>query len=449
MSPSRPSSLFPSAARVLAGVSLAVVSWSVVGACSATKDPVPGQGVHSVSGVDTGGPGTGTGSQSGTGTGGSIFHGGGQGGSDPGEPSATCGDRPEGASSFSKQALLDVAGECAAWNTCQFVETTKALRDAVIDYADEPSEARKLVAQRAWAFAMRAYAHVAPFEFGPIAPGAKDPAHGRSLGAFIHSWPALSRCEVEKQVAVRGYESGFDFVPTAGRGLYALEYVLFFTGTNTVCASNSTAYKKWALMSEEEIAQAKRDYAVAVVGDLMKRTEALENVWATDGENFGAKLKAADGYASQQDALSVVGWSLLYPYEEVRDQKIGPRAAIGTAVLNPETPFADIERETVIANMEAFRALFNGCGADGAGLGYDDWLVAVDATDVRDDINASVDAIVAAAEALPAYGQASQQQMVDFYDELKILSDLLKGSLFGSASPLNIKLPAGAASDTD
>jgi hypothetical protein len=48
-----------------------------------------------------------------------------------------------------------------------------------------------------------------------------------------------------------------------------------------------------------------------------------------------------------------------------------------------------------------------------------------------------------------SFGSATQEQFVALYDAIKPLGDLLKTSFFGSASPLNLKLPASAASDTD
>ena len=62
---------------------------------------------------------------------------------------------------------------------------------------------------------------------------------------------------------------------------------------------------------------------------------------------------------------------------------------------------------------------------------------------------AAVDRAQAAVDAFPAYSEATEAQFLAFYQEIKPLSDELKTRFFGSASPLNLKLPASAASDTD
>ena len=55
----------------------------------------------------------------------------------------------------------------------------------------------------------------------------------------------------------------------------------------------------------------------------------------------------------------------------------------------------------------------------------------------------------AAADAFPAFEQATPEQFRSFYETVRVLTTLLKTNLFGSASPLNLRLPASAASDTD
>ena len=317
-------------------------------------------------------------------------------------------------------------------------------------YAAEPTETQLNLARSAWVQAMDAWALSVPAGYGPVASVASDSYHGRGIGAFIHAWPALNRCEVEKQVATRAYEEqGFQRILPGARGLSALEYLLFYGGTDSSCASNSSTAAAWAELSPDEIAEAKRDYAKAVAEDVVSKADDLVNVWASDGEDFGSALAGAEGYGSEQEALNVVAWSLLYPYEVVRDLKVGPLAGIGTAIFNPETPYALVDVQSIRANLAAFRALFQGCGPDGEGMGFDDWLSAASVGDLSEDILAALETVEAHAAALPPLHQASTEQMVAFYADLKALSDLLKERLFGSGSVINLKLPASAASDTD
>src|SRR5690606_1826616 len=113
------------------------------------------------------------------------------------------------------------------------------------------------------------------------------------------------------------------------------------------------------------------------------------------------------------------------------------------------TPYAQVDLQSIRANITAFRALFQGCGPDGAGLGFDDWLKAAGGDDLEQDLLQALDAIEDRAADLPPLHEASTDQMAAFYADLKVLSDLLKEQFFGSGSVLNLKLPASAASDTD
>jgi uncharacterized protein len=422
----------------------------LLAAACTTPDPRPGLGEGGNPGLGSGG-GWGVTPGAGGGTGGGVHFGdGGAGGGDPGIPNRACGDAPTSAQSFTKKRLLESAGACSAYHVCNFSNAVTELARRVTTYAGDPSDENLARTRSAWTDAMLAWALSAPAQYGPVASVAADKYHGRGIGAFIHAWPALNRCEVDKQVATRAYEDqGFARVLPGARGLSALEYLLFYQGTDTSCASNSTAAKAWALLSADELAEAKRAYAEAVVTDLYYKSEELIAVWSSQGEDFGAKLANGSGYGSEQEALNVVAWSLLYPYEVIRDLKIGPLAGIGTALFNPETPYALVDLQSIQANVGAFRALFQGCGEEGQGIGFDDWLEAAGAGDLSQDIVLALNNVEAHAGELPALHQASQAQMAAFYADLKVLSDLLKEELFGSGSVLNLKLPASAASDTD
>lgn len=453
-------------ARLLLVSASAVLPFS---ACT-TEDPRPGIGSLGQSGgagwgnTNSGGlfP-IGEGGLNGGGEGGaSIGEGGANGGvgatssgaapSSGGTPSVdpACGDAPVSTQEFTKKRLLESAGACAAHHVCLFSRRAEELEREVAAYAEEPTEVQLNQARVAWVQAMDAWALSAPAGYGPVASVAADSYHGRGIGAFIHAWPSLNRCEVEKQVATRAYEEqGFQRILPGARGLSALEYLLFYGGSDTSCASNSSTAAVWADLSPDEIAEAKRDYAKAVAGDLVSKADELVNVWASDGEDFGSALAGGEGYGSEQEALNVVAWSLLYPYEVVRDLKVGPLAGIGTALFNPETPYALVDVQSIRANIAAFRALFQGCGEDGQGLGFDDWLLAVGAGDLGQDIIDALDVVESHAAELPPLHLASAEQMASFYADLKVLSDLLKEELFGSGSVINLKLPASAASDTD
>lgn len=418
-------------------IGAAFAAFSAVVACSTTEDPRAG--TRASTGASSGGTSSSSGGSS-------------SGGIDAAVPDGPidCGAAPGVAAPFTKQALLGAASDCAAWHACNFVNSATALRAKVRDHATAPSDEKVAAARTSWATAMNEWSKMELLQFGPLASKVLDPYKGRGLRSFVHPWPQTNRCEVEKQVATKGWQQGMDTVLPAGRGLFALEYLLYYPGADTACLPSSPAGQAWSAFAPADLAKAKSDYAVAVSDNLVALALELRNVWLPEGENFKAKLMAFDGYGSEQEALNVVAWALFYVEEELEEMKLAGRAGVVTAEPVPETPFADVEAENVRTNLRTFRSVFQGCSADGTGVGFDDWLVAAGHQQLANDILAALAQAQAAADAFPAsFGQASQAQFKQLYDAVNPLTTLIKSNLFGSASPLNLKLPATAASDTD
>lgn len=422
----------PIALAAVAGAVLAALS--AVAACSTTDDPRAGTRA-STSGGASGAPG---GSSGGGGLDAAI----------PEGPIA-CGQAPGAAAPFTKRALLGAASECAAWHACNFVNAAIALRTSVRDQAEAPSDVKLTAARASFAAAMTEWSKMEVLQFGPVASSIMDPYHGRGLRSFIHPWPQTNRCEVEKQIAMKGWAEGIETVLPAARGMYALEYALFYPGADTACLPGSPTGQAWQALAPADLQEAKNDYAVAVADNVLALALEVRNVWLPEGEDFKAKLLAFDGYKSEQEALNVVAWALFYVEKEVKDLKLAPRAGVVTTAPIPETPFAGVDVDNVRANLRAFRSLFQGCSEGGAGVGFDDWLTAAGHAQLAAEMVAALDQAEAAADAFPAFDQASEPQFKELYDTLKTLTDLLKTRLFGSASPLNLKLPSTAASDTD
>jgi uncharacterized protein len=421
----------PAIVATLAGAALALVS--AVISCT-TEDPRAG-----------------TRNNASSSSGGSSSGGSSSGGIDATAPETPidCGSAPGVAGPFSKQTLLAAASDCAAWHACSFVNAATALRKSVREQAAAPTNEKLGAARTAWKNAMDEWSKMELFQFGPAGSTAIDPYHGRGLRSFVHPWPQTSRCEVERQVAGKEWRDGVNTVLPSGRGLYALEYLLHYEGADTACLPATPTGQAWAALSPADLATAKNDYAVAVADNVVALALELRNVWLPEGENFKAKLASFDLYGSEQEALNVVAWSLFYIEDDVKDWKLAPRAGVKTTQPTPETPFALVEIENIRTNLRTFRSLFQGCSADGTGTGFDDWLVAAGQAQLSDEILAALAQAQAAADAFPTFSQASEEQFKQLYDALKPLSDLLKTRFFGSASPLNLKLPASAASDTD
>jgi predicted lipoprotein len=419
------------ALSVLAGAVIVGVS-AVAAACTSTTD----RGGASAS---SGGASSSSGASS-------------SGGIDAEAPAGSieCGPAPGAAAPFTKQALLEAASDCAAWHACTFLNAATALRSKVRDHAASPSEDALVAVRDAWKAAMNEWSKMELFQFGPVGSTTIDKYHGRGLRSFVHPWPQVSRCEVEKQVATKEWQQqGIGKVALNGRGLFALEYLFFYAGSDTVCLPASPAGQAWSALGPAELAKAKSDYATAVADNVVAVALEIRNVWLPEGENFKAKILAFEGYGTEQEALNVVATPLYYVEKEIKDLKLASLAGVQATPPNPETPFALVEIENIRTNLRAFRSLFQGCADDGTGVGFDDWLTAVGHGQISNAILAALGNAQAAADAFPPFSQATPEQFKELYALIRELTNLLKTQLFGSASPLNLRLPSGVPSDTD
>lgn len=379
------------------------------------------------------------------------------GSSNQGEPTAgvECGPAPSATPAFTRAALRTAAADCAIWQYCRVEATATALRDAVAALRDDESPAARALAQRAWRTTMLGWSVAELFQFGPagskVESAGRDPVHGQGIRDFIYAWPVVGRCRVEEQVIGRAYQKSWAQVQISARGLFGLEYLLFYDGADHGCSPNSATGKGWAELDSAGLASAKLDYAAALSQDVLAKLSGLREAWSPDGEDFRQTLIHAKGYDNEQQALNVIAWSLLYLEREVKDWKVGIPAGVTltSPVSEPEGALSLSATESLRENLRGFRALFQGCGENGEGLGFDDWLSDVGQGELAADMLSALDGAQAAAATLPPLHEASQPELEAFYQTLRDLTALLKGDFFGPGSALNLKLPAGVASDTD
>jgi hypothetical protein len=280
----------------------------------------------------------------------------------------------------------------------------------------------------------------------------KDIYQGQGIRELIHPWPLTTRCRVEEQVVLPRYDEGLDSILISGRGLFGLDYLLNYAASDTTCLPSSAAGKAWAKASPEELAAGKLEYAAVLGDDVLAQARALRAAWAEDGGNFRPVFVDATGYPSDElKVMTVMAWSLIYIEREVKDWKLGIPAGytLKSPVSLPESPYSGLGTENVRANLRGFRALFQGCGPEGEGLGFDDWLTEQNHGELAGDVIAAWQNAQAAADAYPQFSQATPAELEGLYRAVKALTDLIKNDLFGDGSPLGLDLPEGVASDTD
>jgi predicted lipoprotein len=209
--------------------------------------------------------------------------------------------------------------------------------------------------------------------------------------------------------------------------------------------------KNWAALDAAELEARKLAYAAALGEDIVTSMTQLQSAWSPDGGDFRPRLVDATGYMNEQEAMKVIAWSLLYVEREVKDWKLGIPTAhtINAPVSSAETPYSGLGTEAIRANLRGFQRLFQGCGDDGAGLGFDDWLVEAGHPELASEIVSALEGAQSAADPFPSFGKATPAELEALYQATKTLTNLLKNDLFGSGSPIGLSLPPGLDGDTD
>lgn len=365
-----------------------------------------------------------------------------------------------GGGDFTKAALLSAVADCTFARYRDFEAGARALRDAEVENAAAPTVEGATRVRAAWLAAADLWQEAEPFRLGPAA-GAAEPG-GRDLRDQIYAWPVISRCKVEEQIVNGAYAGpGFATSLVNGRGLFALEYLSFYEGADNACSPFSpiNAEGGWAALTPDELVRRKAAYGAAAAGDVLVRAGELVAAWDPTSGPFRADfLKAGAGsttYPSEQDALNAVNQALFYVEKEVKDYKLGRplgyyECAATTCPEAVESLYARTSTANVRANLRGFGRLFNGCGEGGAGLGFDDWLSAVGASDLAGRMRGALAGAEAAALALELpVDQAltsDPTKAAALHASVKALTDLLKTEFI---TVLNLELPKGAEGDND
>lgn len=370
-------------------------------------------------------------------------------------PEDRCPEGPTNNLPFSKQNLLASVGQCAARRYCEFQVAAEILSDSSSDYAQSLDVEDRSEVRAAYSQAMTAWARAELFQFGPAASKSKDMITGQGFRDLIYSWPFVSRCRVEEQILGRAYQShGFDNlvqVPINARGLFAVEYLAHYEGTDNACTqfSITNSGAAWANTSAQDLLELKAAYLEAVSADVLERATQLFEAWEPSGGDYLDQLEHAEGYMDQQQALNIVAQALLYIEVEVKDYKVGAPAGLyeNAPLERPESSFSGKATTLLAYNLQGFEDVFVGC--DGEGLGFDDWLIEAGHPDLATDIAQALIGAKLAVGSFPELSQASNAELVQLHTSIKALTNFLKADLFGQGSPLGLILPASVEGDAD
>ena len=380
-----------------------------------------------------------------------------------------CGAPPRvAAEPFSKAKLLESIGQCTMFHYCAFVEVAERLRDTTRTHRDAPTEANALAAKQAFVDALTTWQRAEVFRFGPAAPQPQ----GSDLRDRIYSWPRDVSCKVDEQLVSRFYANELYYgAPSesfvTGRSLLAVEYLLFYTGAQNGCTQYSTinVSGSWASIPAAELTKRRAEYAAAAAEDVLRSANLLVEAWDPQRGNFYGRFVApgtADSaFPDEQSALNAVNYGLFYLDKEVKDEKLAIPMGLSLECASANCPervesryarvtMQGLANRHLIANLAGFRELFVGCGQPTDGLGFDDWLKAVGASELAERMVQAIAVAEAAANAvgLPLENAIATHpdRMMGLYDAVKAITDPLKSEFL---SVLNLQVPKDAETDND
>lgn len=337
---------------------------------------------------------------------------------------------------------------------------TAALADAVA--AGTASESDWQAARGAWREAMRAWQGLEVLQVGPAGSRTLR-VGGRGLRDEIYSWPAVNPCRVDQETASEDFASPDFFTrePLSTRGLAAIEYLLFDPDTDNACAAavDINAQGTWAaLLADGQVPGLRARYAALAAAEVGRRATELVAAWETPGEDFAGQLIGAGDADSVFDSAAVaideVFRALYYVELQVKDRKLAPPAGLhpdclaNTCPELQESRWADASKDHLLANLRAAEQAF--LGGTAAGVGFDDFLHAVGASDLAVEMTTELAAAIAAVEAIPGTlteALASDPTAVrDAYIAVKEFTDDLKSRF---VTVLSLRIGQEGAGDND
>lgn len=337
---------------------------------------------------------------------------------------------------------------------------TASLADAIA--AGTATDADWTAARAAWRDAMRAWQVLEVLQVGPAGSRTLR-VGGRSLRDEIYSWPAVNPCRVDQETASEDFASADFFTREAinTRGLAAVEYLLFDPDTANACAAavDINAQGTWAaLVANDQVAGLRARYAARAAAEVSRRAEELVGAWDAAGEDFAGQLIGAGDADSIFDSAAVaideVFRALYYVELQVKDRKLAPPAGLHPDCLADTCPqlqesrWADASKDHLLANLIAAERVF--LGGTSAGVGFDDFLHAVGASDLATEMTNDLANAIAAVEAIPGTLTealaADPTAVRDAYIAVKEFTDDLKSRF---VTVLSLRIGQEGAGDND
>lgn len=337
---------------------------------------------------------------------------------------------------------LRSAAQCAWTASENFLATTELLVSTVTAWSEAPEDDEKReAAKAAWEVSRASWQLAELTQYGPGGSARTETSGtigGRAYRDEIYSYPVINSCKVDQSLVSENWKDGLTDAASNIRGLDALEYLLYSTGTENSCPSTTNINSDGSWEALTDLPERRAAYALAVAQDIAETAADLEKAWDPEQGNFFAELEnagSAEVYESQSQALEDVVNAVIYLDLILKDSKLG--MPLGTAVkCSLEACPESAEHRSAVRSIESMRdnflgfdALWQGCGDDAKGLRA--LLVEEGGEALAQQID---EAVLAVNDALAAIDEEDVNALVSddretadaLYAKVKDLTDLLK-----------------------
>lgn len=347
---------------------------------------------------------------------------------------------------YTKFAQLAVEQDTAINNYC----------DALTSQAAD-TEAKQISAKQSWRDAMAVWQIAEVMQIGPLVDNNND------LRNKIYSWPDTSACALDQDV-VLAEQASYDInTRTSSRkGLDAIEYLLFNPNLNHSCTVFGTDPQGWNNRTDEDRTAARCGLAKLASADLVSNSEELLTAWngTANAQGYADILKNAGQqdsvFSNAQDAVNDVSDAIFYVDKLTKDAKLATPLGVfandcglSPCAENVESRFAYQSLQNIISNIQGLNMIFLG-GETDAGIGFDDYLVDVGATDtaekMRGDLTEVIEFALSLQTSLTDLLVQDPNQVQEVHDQLKDVTDTMKTDFI---QRLALELPATSAGDND
>ena len=358
------------------------------------------------------------------------------------------------------QVLSHLSSDVVLATYSEFSAAVVELDAATAAYAASLNGENRDAARAAWRTAMAVWQKAEMMQVGP-AGVMGEVVGGLDLRDEIYSWPLSNACRVDQELLEETHTDTAKLAKEAvnTRGLDAIEYALFSDSTGNACKStaNINLTGAWAALSDDVVAERRAAYAAACATLLVDRAKELVELWSTDGSGFAAQLSqpgsASSSFASESEALNALSDALFYVDKVTKDMKLaGPVGLSGcetdTCPDLLESRYAYESKAHIRNNLLGVQQLLHGAGEEGGG--FVDLLLLVGAQELAEDMNAKLDAAIAAVDAIPGELSVAIESDADAviaaHTSLSAFTTLLKTQFL---AVLDLQIPQRAASDND